>query len=55
VLEAYKAKITSGNKEKMIEAAKYKLGCRTYNIYTMTFWPLVERDCEKFELLENIE
>jgi hypothetical protein len=50
VLEAYKLKITGNNREKMIEAARSKLGCNRNIPNTLVFWPLVERDCEKFEL-----
>jgi anti-sigma regulatory factor (Ser/Thr protein kinase) len=53
VLEAYKAKITITDMGKLIEAARSKLGCNVNIPNTMVFWPLVERNCEKFELPSN--
>ena len=49
VLEAYKLKVTGGNKEKAIEASRIKLGCNINIPNTLVFWPLVDRDCWKFE------
>jgi len=54
VLEDYKLKITGNNREKLIEVARSKLGCNRNIPNTLVFWPMVERDCSKFELLSDI-